>query len=415
MAPSRALSRLRPDLGALVAPALAAALFLAGWSALHQGWYARGEIVDTPVYERYGNAIESGQVPYRDFRLEYPPGALPAFALPALTSERGDEEGFRGAFEALIALCGAAGAAFVAVALRRLAAPPLPLAGGVAVAALGPLALGSVVLTRFDLLPAALTTAALAALVSGRDRLGFGVLGAAVAVKLYPAVLVPLALAYAWRRRGRREALVCLGILAAVVLAAFLPFVALAPDGVAWSLGHQLGRPLQIESLGSAFLLAAHQTFGLEVTMKSGHGSQNLAGAGPDVVAGVLSALQLAALASIWAVFGRGPATPERLVRYGAAALVAFVALGKVLSPQFLIWLLPVVPLVRGRRGIAGSALLLAACVLTQLWFPYRYWDLALDFDAAATWLVLVRDLVLVTLLAVLVLPERRLRPASQG
>ena len=132
---------------------LAAALFLAGWSALHHGWYARGEIVDTPVYERYGNAIESGQVPYRDFRLEYPPGALPAFAVPALASERGDEEGFRGAFEALIALCGAAGAAFVAVALRRLAAAPLPLAGGVAVAALGPLALGSVVLTRFDLCP----------------------------------------------------------------------------------------------------------------------------------------------------------------------------------------------------------------------------------------------------------------------
>ena len=63
----------------------------------------------------------------------------------------------------------------------------------------------------------------------------------------------------------------------------------------------------------------------------------------------------------------------------------------------------------RGRRGVAASAFLLAACVLTQLWFPYRYWALALDFDIAATWLVLVRDLALVTLLAVLVLPERRL------
>ncbi len=411
MASSRKLPRLRPDLGALVAPVLAAALFLVGWGALHHGWYTRAEIVDTPVYERYGNAIESGQVPYRDFRLEYPPGALPAFALPALASERGDEEGFRGAFEALIALCGVAGAAFVAVALRRLGAAPLALASGVVVAALGPLALGSVVLTRFDLLPAALTAAALAAFVAGRDRLGFGVLGAAVAVKLYPAVLVPLALAYAWRRLGRREALVGLGILAAVVLAVFLPFVVLAPEGVAWSLGRQLGRPLQIESLGSAFLLAAHQAFGLDLTMRSGHGSQNLAGAGPNVLAGLLSALQLATLVWIWAAFGRGAATPERLVRYGAAALVAFVALGKVLSPQFLIWLLPVVPLVRGRRGIAASALLLAACVLTQLWFPYRYWSLALDFDAAASWLVFARDLVLVALLAVLVLPGRRLPP----
>ena len=37
------------------------------------------QIVDTPVYQRYGDAIDDGQVPYRDFALEYPPGALPVF------------------------------------------------------------------------------------------------------------------------------------------------------------------------------------------------------------------------------------------------------------------------------------------------------------------------------------------------
>jgi hypothetical protein len=78
------------------------------------------------------------------------------------------------------------------------------------------------------------------------------------------------------------------------------------------------------------------------------------------------------------------------------------VALGKVLSPQFLIWLIPVIPLVRGRRGLAASTLLAAALVLTQLWFPYRYWQLALHFGALQSWLVLARDLVLVALLVVL-------------
>jgi hypothetical protein len=84
-----------------------------------------------------------------------------------------------------------------------------------------------------------------------------------------------------------------------------------------------------------------------------------------------------------------------------------------VLSPQFLIWLIPLVPLVplvRGRRGLEASALLAAALVLTQLWFPYRYWDLALEFDTAASWLVLARDLVLVgltLLLAIRVAPAR--------
>ena len=71
---------------------------------------------------------------------------------------------------------------------------------------------------------------------------------------------------------------------------------------------------------------------------------------------------------------------------------------------------MPLVPLVRGRRGLTATGLLAAALVLTQLWFPYRYWDLALHFDPTASWLVLARDLVLVALLAVLSWPELRAR-----
>jgi len=92
----------------------------------------------------------------------------------------------------------------------------------------------------------------------------------------------------------------------------------------------------------------------------------------------------------------------------GAGAVCAFVALGKVLSPQYLIWLAPLVPLVRGRRGLVAGSLLALAMVLTQLWFPYRYLRLATEFDARASWLVLARDLVLVALLAALVWPDRR-------
>jgi hypothetical protein len=215
-------------------------------------------------------------------------------------------------------------------------------------------------------------------------------------------VLVPLALAYVWRRSGRREALVCGVLLAGVVALAFLPFLVLAPGGVWDSLANQADRPLQIESLGSGILLAAHQLFGTSITMSSGHGSQNLAGTAPNVLAVLETILQGAAVVATWILFARGPATRERLLQASAAALVAFVALGKVLSPQFLIWLIPVVPLVRGRRGLTAAALLAAALVLTQLWFPYRYWELALHFGALESWLVLARDLALVALLVVL-------------
>ena len=137
------------------------------------------------------------------------------------------------------------------------------------------------------------------------------------------------------------------------------------------------------------------------------HGSQNIVGharARPRA----FGVLQLLVLAALWVAFARGPATGDRLVRYAAACTCAFIVFGKVLSPQYLIWLLPLVPLVRGRRGLAATALLTLALILTQVWFPQRYFDYALEFRNAG--LVLARDLVLVALLAVLVWPLRLAR-----
>jgi uncharacterized membrane protein len=389
-------------------PLVAAAgvcVFLASWWGLHQGFYARDQIVDLPVYENYGEAMTRGDVPYQDFAVEYPPAALPVFLLPALGN--GDSDTYRRRFEGLMAGLGAVLVVCVALALAALGVGLGRLAAAVVFVALAPLLLGSVILSRFDVWPAMLVAGALAAVLSGRVRVGSGLLGLGVAAKLWPGVLVPLVVAYVWRTQGRREALICLVVLAGVAFACFLPFLVLAPVDVLESVWRQARRPLQIESLGSALLLAGHHAFGLDLTMKSSSGSQNLQGGLPDVIAVLQGLIQAAVLIALWVSFARGPATRDRLVRYSAAAVVAFIALGKVLSPQFLIWLLPLVPLVRGRRGVVASALLAAALVLTQLWFPYRYWDLALRFDEPASWLVLARDVVLIALLVVLVEPSR--------
>ncbi len=382
---------------AFAATLVAVVLFLVVWGVLHRGYFTSHPIVDTPVYERYGAAMNDGKLPYRDFRVEYPPGALPVFAVPSL-GDAGSET-FRVRFEALMAFFGEAIIVCVALALVSLGAGRRRLVGALGFVSLAPLALGPVVLSRFDLWPAALTAAALAALVSGRLRLGHVALGAAIAAKLYPVVLAPVAVAYVWRRKGRREALVCAAAMAAVVVLAFVPFLVLAPGGLWHSLWDQASRPLQIESLGAGLILVAHNVFGTGITMESSHGSQNLVGSAPDALAVAQSVLQVVALVTVWVLFARGPARRDRLILASAAALVAFIALGKVLSPQFLIWLIPFVPLVHGRRGLTAAALLAAALVLTQLWFPYRYWELALHFGALQSWLVLARDLVLVALL----------------
>jgi hypothetical protein len=397
----------------LTVAALAVALFFAGWAALHVSWFRHGEISDLPVYERYGNWVEDGRVPYADFRVEYPPLALPAFVIPSLLSH--SEHGYRVAFETLMAACGAAAVLLVAWILARLRAGPRRTALALALVALAPLLLGPVVLTRFDLWPALLTLAALAALVAGRGRLGALALGLAIAAKLYPVVLLPLLGAWLWRHRGRREAAFGVGLAVALPLLAYLPFAVLELHPVLVSVGRQLGRPLQLESLGAAVLVAGHHVLGYGLDWSSSHGSQNVDGTGAMVLAALTSLLQVGLLAWVWVRFARGPAEPERLLRHSAAALAVFVSFGKVLSPQFLIWLIPVVPLVAGRRGLWAGWLFAAACVLTQVWFPRRYWDYVYTFDPLASWSILVRDLALVALVGALLWATARERESARS
>ena len=108
------------------AVALAAmVLFAAVWAVLHYGFYADNRIVDTPVYQRYGDAMLDGQVPYDDFSVEYPPAALPVFALPSVIVSRGASlDDYDRAFGFLMAICGAAAIVLVAYALVRDRAGP---------------------------------------------------------------------------------------------------------------------------------------------------------------------------------------------------------------------------------------------------------------------------------------------------
>jgi hypothetical protein len=397
----------RPSAEALAASAVFVAVAVAATVA----WQVSGNAVtDIPLYHSYGERVAGGLVPYRDFGFEYPPGALPALVLPALVTD--SLSGYRVVFAAEMAVAGAIGVLLLAAGLRRLGRSIDDRRITLAVVAVLPAFLGGVILTRFDLVPAALVAGALVLLIAGRLRAAAVVVGFGVAVKLYPAVLVPLFAVVAWRKSGRRELGVVVALALAPAVVAYLPFLLLGPDGVVDSLGRQLGRPLQIESVGAGLLLALHQAAGLDLEWASGSGSQNLRGTGADALAVLQGLAQAAAVALVWIAFARGPASVERLVRHAAAAVVAFVALSKVLSPQFMVWLVLLVPLVGGIRSRAALWLTALACALTALWFPARYWELVKEFDPLASWAVLARGLTLLALLATLMWPAREPEPA---
>ena len=256
-----------------------------------------------------------------------------------------------------------------------------------------PVLVGSLILTRFDLWPALLATAALAALVAERHRLGWALLGAAVAAKLWPLVLVPLALVWSIRARtwlGRRSS----------VPRSRRPLRCPSSCSHRTGSGRASAARLRGRSRSRASARRSSPRSAARSVITS-HGSQNIAGHGALAALFAVAAVRRAAWRS------GSPSRAGRRRANGSSAtpppaVCAFIAFGKVLSPQFLIWLVPLVPLVRGRRGVAAAVLLTAALVLTQVWFPRRYWSYVGAFHLAGV--VLARNLALVALLVVLVL-----------
>jgi hypothetical protein len=180
----------------------------------------------------------------------------------------------------------------------------------------------------------------------------------------------------------------------------------LSPSGIGHSFHAQLARPLQIESLGGSILLAVHHFAGTTLSVATTYGSQNLVGPGTHAMAVATSILGALALVAVWVSFARGPATAERLVTHAAAAVAVLLSFGKVFSPQFVIWLVPFVLLVPGLRGAAAAALLVAALVFTQSWFPQHYWLLAASLASVQSGELLARNICVLALALVLVWPQ---------
>ena len=135
-----------------VAALFAASWWLVSWLAA-RAFYGPLIISDIPVYRDFATAIASGQLPYRDVAIEYPPIALPVFLLPRLLGGASDA-GYESAFAALMPALGMATAALVAFAASRFGASRgrVLVAGGLV--GLSPVLLGPVMLSRYDLWPA---------------------------------------------------------------------------------------------------------------------------------------------------------------------------------------------------------------------------------------------------------------------
>jgi hypothetical protein len=353
---------------------------------------------DIATYRMAGEAIVSGQLPYRDFFIEYPPGSLPFFVPPALFSET--DLGYAVYFAsemALILVLTLVLTAYTARAWGRFW--PLP----TAVFAAGILLLYPVAVARYDAVVALSLAAAVClvalgsvgsagrwALVAASVPLGIG-----AAAKLVPALAMPALVLLSRNRRAFVLAGVTFGVAVGLF---FVPAYLLGPQGFAESFSYHADRGVQMESVASSLLMR----LGLIDEVLFRYGAHEVWGYGTRFWASMSLPVTGALLILTGAVALRerleGRFGPAQFPRYAAALVLAFIIGSKVLSPQYMIWLLPLVPLAaRGYWGLSVSAIFLAACWTTTQVFPFHY-EALYRGEADAINILLGRNILLVVL-----------------
>jgi hypothetical protein len=392
--------------------------------ALNPGLYSSAITGDVRGYGAKVERMFQGEMPYRDVAIEYPPGSVPFTILPGLAVGTGEH--YRLAFALTMLVVDAVGL-YACWRLARVAdrgSPRIPLAY-----ALGALAIGPIMFMRFDLVPAVCVLLAAAFAAERKPAAAAAALGYGAAAKLFPGVLAPLLVlalvpTLGWVRALARTVpafLVAFGLT-------FVPALAVSFDGTVSSVFlYHMDRGVQIESLWAGGLALAHTWFDLPAHTAYQFGAYDIFTTW-STTAKTLSTLAtpaalLAAAGLVWwrarllATDGGGSFSAQDWAVAFAIGVLAFMLPTRVLSPQYLIWLLPVLAVVvADRRARWAPWLLAAAGVVTQLIFPFRYSQLR-NLEALDVGVLTARNALLVATAAVLVaafIQRRRLpRPPA--
>jgi uncharacterized membrane protein len=369
---------------------------------------------DVQLYANYAIKAVHGLLPYRDFSLEYPPGffvpALPPAVLTRSTVT------YQTLFVGEMLISALAMLVAVALTMSLLRRSLLDIAIAMALIATLPFTLGSLTLQRYDLAPATLTSVALLALVVRRTAVSGGLLGVAAAMKLYPALLLPGLVSLVVRRIGLGAAVRCTIAAAAAIASLVLPFLVLAPAGLKSMIDYQRLRPLQMESLGATLGMLEHRWQSLDIHLEASFASVGLYGPGAGHI-DTLMKVSLAVVVAYLVLLSLKAPDTVALATTWCAIVVATVALGRVLSPQYLLWIVPLVPFVPGRAGRLAVAVTASALVTTRIWLEYGYADVARRIESDSLYLLTLRNALLLALLGILVFAatEAVTKPATMG
>ncbi|WP_405781432.1 glycosyltransferase 87 family protein [Streptomyces sp. NBC_00859] len=333
------------------------------------------------IYHGWYEVLRTGGFPLSDVTWQYPPGAALAILSPALLPFLG----YAPAFYLLTLVADA----LVLVLLLRTALRPGRRPAGVWVWVAGVPLLGPTAYARYDLM---VTAVAVAALLAGAARpRTMGALAALGALmKVWPALL----LAGVPRGRATRVSWTAF----AATAAGLLLLAGVTMPGAFAFLTFQRERGTEVESLGGLVFQVARQ-LGWQGQVLLTYGSVEFVGPYVHLVSAV--ALGLTAAAFGWLLIWRlraGEAAAATPCDAAFTTVLLFTTTSRVISPQYLVWLLglgAVCLVFRTSRMAVPALLVVAATGVTFLEFPLGF-DHVVAGDATGLALMFLRNGLLV-------------------
>lgn len=318
--------------------------------------YSGGKLManDVVLYNSWAQVIMSGHYPVNDPMWQYPPLAGFVFAIgSAITSH--PTAGF-----IILALL-ADLLIFVTLLRRGLADGRLTGAWTYTIAGL---AIGPVMLSRFDIFPTVLAVFAvllLAKPVRSGILLGFGTL-----LKVWPAFLI-----VAHPRRALPK--VAAAMIATVI--AGMSLLSLWGPGFLTFMKEQGDRGLQIESVGGIVYVVG-QYLGLDVETVFRYGSMEINATGAGFIASFVTIAGFVTLGVIAYARLRGRLENVAGADVALAVILVSIASSRVFSPQYMVWvagIAGVCMLSRQTRMKPIIWLLMLVALFGQLVYPFTY------------------------------------------
>ena len=393
---------------------LVTAIFLAIqafiWFVIFRHFWFKGSAVALDdvqkVYYSYAKRIAAGALPYRDFPVEYPPVATLFFYLPFRISGA-NIDSYTFWFEVVMFIVNINCTILIAIYSWQRWQNLRWLAITLTTYTLLLLATGNLVQARFDILVAFFILFSLICFINERHSWAWIFLGVGFMTKIIPILLAPYYLMVYWRRRqsdmlwqgplAMSVAIICIGA----------PLLIIASSGLLNSFLIQFSRPVMIESLWAVPLLLAEK-LGLLFSINNRYGSVNIVSSFSTILAVLSGPAMLILLEFGYFGFHRFYKTGSprgnryQLVRFAIVGITTFILFGKVFSPQFLIWLLPMVPLALGeKKGYLIVFFFMIALALTQFEYPYHIAQLV-RLNDFMIWEVSIRDMMLALMLVLL-------------